>query len=156
MLTNHRQVSHCALSLYVPSDSSNMIRGGGMAAHSEVSPPPKKTKFLLSVIGAGLPRFSWILLKQEMMGWQLHQLDHMQIICTTLQIDNNASTTSVTFYRPDAPSATQLTESTSRYATWFARSATRWRRWMKLKSNEFEPRWVITTKFHPNRSTGSG
>ena len=27
---------------------------------------------------------------------------------------------------------------------------------MKLKSNEFEPRWVLTTKFHLNRSTGSG
>jgi len=27
----------------------------------------------------------WILLKQEMMGWQWHQLDHMQIICTTLK-----------------------------------------------------------------------
>jgi len=26
--------------------------------------------------------------------------------------------------------------------------AARGRRWMKLKSNEFEPRWVITTKFH--------
>jgi len=25
----------------------------------------------------------WILLKQEMMGWQWHQLDHMQIICYT-------------------------------------------------------------------------
>jgi len=25
----------------------------------------------------------WILLKQEMMGWQWHQLDHMQIICKT-------------------------------------------------------------------------
>jgi len=23
----------------------------------------------------------WILMKQEMMGWQWHQLDHMQIIC---------------------------------------------------------------------------
>jgi len=23
----------------------------------------------------------WILLEQEMMGWQWHQLDHMQIIC---------------------------------------------------------------------------
>jgi len=31
----------------------------------------------------------WILLKQEMMGWQWHQLDHMQIICTTLQTDNH-------------------------------------------------------------------
>jgi len=27
---------------------------------------------------------------------------------------------------------------------------------MKLKSNEFEPRWVVTTKFHQNRSTRSG
>jgi len=34
----------------------------------------------------------WILLKQEMMGWQWHQLDHMQIICTTLQTDNHTST----------------------------------------------------------------
>jgi len=34
----------------------------------------------------------WILLEQEMMGWQWHQLDHMQIICTSLQTDNHAST----------------------------------------------------------------
>jgi len=27
----------------------------------------------------------WILLEQKMMGWQWHQLDHMQIICTSLQ-----------------------------------------------------------------------
>jgi len=35
-------------------------------------------------------------------------------------------------------------------------SAARGRRWLKLQSNEFEPRWVLTAKFHPNRSTGSG
>jgi len=29
----------------------------------------------------------WILMKQEMMGWQWHQLDHMQIICTLLPRD---------------------------------------------------------------------
>jgi len=28
-------------------------------------------------------------------GWQWHQLDHMQIICTTFQTDNNASTPSL-------------------------------------------------------------
>jgi len=44
----------------------------------------------------------WILLKQEMMGWQWHQLDHMQIIYTTLQTDNHASMPSLNFYRPDA------------------------------------------------------
>jgi len=27
----------------------------------------------------------WILLQQEMMGWQWHQLDDMQIICTSFQ-----------------------------------------------------------------------
>jgi len=34
----------------------------------------------------------WILLEQEMMGWQWHQLDHMQIICSSLQTDNYIST----------------------------------------------------------------
>jgi len=32
------------------------------------------------------------LVKQEMMEWQWHRLDHMQIICTLLQTDNHAST----------------------------------------------------------------
>jgi len=31
-------------------------------------------------------------MKQETMGWQWHQLDHMQIICTLLQTDKHAST----------------------------------------------------------------
>jgi len=34
----------------------------------------------------------WILMKQEMMGWQWHQLNHMQIICTALQTDNHVNT----------------------------------------------------------------
>jgi len=38
-----------------------------------------------------------ILKKQEMMGWQWHQLDHMQIICTSLQTDNHANTSSLNF-----------------------------------------------------------
>ena len=38
----------------------------------------------------------WILLEQEMMGWQWHQLDHMQIICTSLQTDNHARQYSTT------------------------------------------------------------
>jgi len=36
------------------------------------------------------------------MGWQWHQLDHMQIICTSVQTDNPASTSPLSFYRPDA------------------------------------------------------
>ena len=39
---------------------------------------------------------------QEMMGWQWHQLDHMQVICTLLQTDNHASTSSLIFYMSDA------------------------------------------------------
>jgi len=49
----------------------------------------------------------WTLLKQEMMGWQWHQLDHMQISCTSLQKDNHTSTSPLRFlqarrrsYRP--------------------------------------------------------
>ena len=53
----------------------------------------------------------WILLEQETMGWQWHQLDHMQIICTSLQTDNDASTSPLSFYRPDALPATQPTVS---------------------------------------------
>jgi len=41
-------------------------------------------------------------MKQAMMGWYWHQLDHMQIICTSLHTDNYASTSSLIFYRPDA------------------------------------------------------
>jgi len=32
-----------------------------------------------------------------MMGWQWHQTDHMQIICTSLQTDNHASTAPLNF-----------------------------------------------------------
>jgi len=36
------------------------------------------------------------------MGWQWHQLDHMQIIRTSLETDNHTSTSSLNFYRLDA------------------------------------------------------
>ena len=37
-------------------------------------------------------------MKQEMMGWQWHQLDHMQIVCISLQTDNHDSTSSLNFF----------------------------------------------------------
>jgi len=40
----------------------------------------------------------WILLEQEMTGWQWHQLGHMQIICTSLQTDNHASISPLNFF----------------------------------------------------------
>jgi len=42
--------------------------------------------------------------------WQWHQLGHMQL-CTLLQIDNHASTPSLSFYRPDALPVAQPTAS---------------------------------------------
>ena len=53
----------------------------------------------------------WILLTQEMNGWQWHQLDHVQIICTTLQTDNHVSNHHSIFYGPDALPDTQPTAS---------------------------------------------
>jgi len=46
-------------------------------------------------------------MKREMMEWQWHQLNHMQIICTSLQTDNRAHTSPLSFYRPDALLAAQ-------------------------------------------------
>jgi len=60
----------------------------------------------------------WIILEQEVMGWQWHQLDHMQIICTSLQTDNHTSTSALSFYRPDALPATQPTVSKHWNSTW--------------------------------------
>ena len=34
-----------------------------------------------------------------MIGWQWHQLNHMQVICTSLQIDNYTNTSSLSFLR---------------------------------------------------------
>jgi len=53
----------------------------------------------------------WILLEQEMMGWQWYQLDHIQIIHTLLQTDNHAITSPHSFCRLDALPATQPTAS---------------------------------------------
>jgi len=38
-------------------------------------------------------------MKQEMMGWQWHQLGHMQIVCPSLETDtgNHTSTSSLSF-----------------------------------------------------------
>ena len=36
------------------------------------------------------------------LGWQWHQLDHMQTICTSLQTDNHTNTLSLNFCRPGA------------------------------------------------------
>jgi len=57
-----------------------------------------------------------------MTGWQWHQLDHMQIICTSLQTDNHASTSVLSFYRPNALPATQPTASKHWRQMWLFRN----------------------------------
>jgi len=52
-----------------------------------------------------------IFLEQEMMRWQWHQLNHMQITCTSHQAGNHISTSPQSFYRPDALPAAQPTAS---------------------------------------------
>ena len=53
-----------------------------------------------------------ILMKQEMLGWQWHQLDHMQIIRTSLQTDNHSNIPPLSFfYRPNVLPAAQPTVS---------------------------------------------
>jgi len=64
---------------------------------------PSQRKQLLHLFNGLFSRTTWvsrhqkgkpfcIVLEQEMMGWQWHQLDHMQIICTLLQTDHHSST----------------------------------------------------------------
>jgi len=50
-------------------------------------------------------------------GWQWHQLDHMQTICTSLQTDNHTNTSSVNVCRPDALPDAQPTVSDSLQAS---------------------------------------
>jgi len=49
----------------------------------------------------------WTLLEQEMIGWQWHQLAHMQITCTSLQTDNHASTSPLDALPAAQPSASK-------------------------------------------------
>jgi len=42
-------------------------------------------------------------MKQEKMEWQWHQLDNMQIMCTSLQTDNHASSRVLNFLQTGCP-----------------------------------------------------
>ena len=56
----------------------------------------------------------------EMKWWKWHQLDHMPVICTSLQTDNHTSTSAQVFYGPDSLPAAQSTASKhwSRHTAW--------------------------------------
>jgi len=48
-------------------------------------------------------------MKHDMMEWHWQQPDDIEIICTSLQIDNNTDISSLNVYRPDALTDTWLT-----------------------------------------------
>jgi len=60
----------------------------------------------VSQAGTGKVKPISILMKQEMMGWQWHQLDRLQIICSfflhLLQTNSEPAPHHSIFYRPDA------------------------------------------------------
>jgi len=62
-----------------------------------------------------VPILLWILMKQEMMGWQWH---HMQITCTLLRSDNHAS---MLFLMPN-----QLCQSTEGTTRWLVPNYIAW------------------------------
>ena len=101
----------------------------------------------------GLPRWSgtrqlkpiWILLKQEIVTttttdseWQWHQLGHMQV-CTSLQTDNHASTSLLSFLQAECPSCRQP-------RVWKHWRNIHWFRW-HLIFNNWTPTSIIPTKF---------
>ena len=49
-------------------------------------------------------------MKEEITGWQWHELDHTRIICISLQTDNHANTSPLSFYRSDVLPATRLSK----------------------------------------------
>jgi len=56
-----------------------------------------------------------ILLEQEIMEWQWHQLGHMQIICTSFQTDNHASSSPLSFCLPVNSSHDEVVKRWSRH-----------------------------------------
>ena len=68
-------------------------------------------------------------------GWQWHQLDHMQTICSSLQTDNHTNTSSLNFYRLDAlPDAQPTAYPANSYMLQSQTSASAMSWWVSLVS----------------------
>jgi len=67
--------------------------------HTDRQTPVQQRLFQDNLAKLGIRKVEaiWILMKQETIGWQWHQLDHVQIICTLLHTDNHVSTWSLKF-----------------------------------------------------------
>ena len=76
----------------------------------------------------------WILLKQQ---WQWHQLGHMQV-CTSLQTDNHASTSPLSFLQARCPSCHPTNSAKALKAT------TKTHMWLQYRPSFSRPAWERT------------
>ena len=89
-----------------------------------------------------------MLLEREMTGWQWYQLDHTQIICTSLQTDNHASASPLSFLQANALPATQPTASKH----WRQKYLTNSLFWWDCANISYESSfWSSTEQFFPPR-----
>jgi len=93
----------CALTLFVWLQVSKyccFVGQPGITLEETDRQTPFKSLFsrITWVMGTRKVKPIWILMKQEMTGWQWHQLDHIQITCTSCQADNHASTSSLKLF----------------------------------------------------------
>jgi len=97
MLSNRVWVTFTFFTIGYPSDSASSSKWHGWFA----SCSPGRCLSTWPTTG----KTSWDLNEARdagVLGWQWHQLDHTQTICTSLQTDNHTNTSSVNFSRPDA------------------------------------------------------
>jgi len=106
------------------------------------------------------------------MGWQWHQLECMQIICTSLQTGNHASTSPLNFLQTRCSSNTQETQTQKRWTRilefdfcdfWqffeiFKRRRTVPLRpiWTIMVAAKLDQSKVLVTKFRQNQLTVNG
>ena len=83
------------------------------------------------------------------MGWQWHQLDHMQILCTSLQTDNHASTSSLDFLQTECFSNQQRQNALYVYS-----NIRRWSQRMHSLLSLFGVRWQCPQIQCPQLPTG--
>jgi len=101
------------ITLYVTSTALTFVSSRTSCSSADSAPvnaaPVNKHDITTLHPFSGLfSRTTWILLEQDMTR---RQLDHTQIIYTSLQTDKHASTSPLSFYRPDALPAAQPTVS---------------------------------------------
>jgi len=95
--TSTRHPSPWSHSLSMPRCSRRLVGINQNMPHNTTSIPHHSTVYRPDASTRKVKQI-WILMKQEMMRWQWHQLDHMQITCTSLQTDTSIWSLSSVFW----------------------------------------------------------